>query len=52
MRYALPHFFPSYFYSKAGPPDLKAWTEMAENYDNLTNSVSIPLMPILLMLIS
>ncbi|KAJ4772314.1 CTP synthase [Rhynchospora pubera] len=28
---------------QATPPELKAWTEMAENYDNLTNSVKIAL---------
>lgn len=28
-------------FSIATPPHLKEWTEMAETYDNLTNSVSI-----------
>ncbi|KAJ3687469.1 hypothetical protein LUZ61_016633 [Rhynchospora tenuis] len=29
--------------SKATPPELTSWTEMAENYDNLSNSVKIAL---------
>ncbi|KAG6496942.1 hypothetical protein ZIOFF_044822 [Zingiber officinale] len=28
-------------FSKATPPDLMSWTQMAETYDNLTNSVKI-----------
>ena len=29
------------FHRSAGPPELRDWTEMAESYDNLKNSVSI-----------
>ncbi|KAL2991792.1 hypothetical protein AAZX31_10G014900 [Glycine max] len=30
-----------FFFSQATPPDLQQWTEMAETYDNLTESVRI-----------
>jgi len=29
------------FYRSAGPPELRDWTDMAESYDNLKNSVSV-----------
>lgn len=29
-----------FLFSRATPPDLQQWTEMAERYDNLTESVS------------
>ena len=35
------YFSCKFFFSQATPPDLQQWTEMAETYDNLTESVSI-----------
>lgn len=29
-----------FLFSRATPPDLRQWTDMAESYDNLTESVS------------
>jgi hypothetical protein len=33
--------FMFWLYRSAGPPELRDWTQMAESYDNLSNSVSI-----------